>query len=252
MSFQKHNSSQYPDHLLCEADGLRHLQQQLSAINSPIKTPQVISISKDTLELERIQAVGGSRSQWRQFGKALATLHQQQQPRYGWYADNYIGLNPQINMQTVDWGSFFYQYRLLAQARMIIDQSRQQLVLQAMDACASQLIEFLDKEVDHPALLHGDLWSGNVLFDQQHAWLIDPAIYCGDADADVAMTELFGGFPGIFYQSYRSVRTISEQYPLKKVIYNLYHQLNHLNLFGDSYWPAVDRDLRTLHRQLAG
>jgi fructosamine-3-kinase len=83
--------------------------------------------------------------------------------------------------------------------------------------------------------LHGDLWSGNVLFDSNQCWLIDPAVYYGDSEVDLAMTEMFGGFSNAFYHAYFQIRSRSSTYANKRTIYNLYHYLNHYNLFGDSY-----------------
>lgn len=249
MNFTKHNTSDHRDQLLCEAAGLRALDQQLQRINSPIKTPNVVSLSEHTLTLEYIESVGGSRLQWQQFGQDLAKFHQCQHPQCGWPDNNHIGLNPQTNGWHNDWGQFFYQQRLSAQVGMIRDHKLRTRYQQALANCRQPLVDFLNHSASHMTLLHGDLWSGNVLFDQRSAWLIDPAVYCGDPDADLAMTELFGGFPGVFYQGYRAVRPLSAEYALKKVIFNLYHQLNHLNLFGTGYLASCERAFAIIKQQ---
>jgi fructosamine-3-kinase len=249
MSFRKTNPTSDPDHLLAEAAGLAALQHQLTAINSPVKTPQVLEVTTQQLTLERIQSVAGSRQQWQAFGQALAEFHQVSQDQFGWSQNNYIGLNPQHNGWDTDWGQFFYQQRLMCQINWLSDSELRSACRKQLVSCRQELINCLNQHTTHPALLHGDLWSGNVLFDQHHAWLIDPAVYCGDPEADLAMTELFGGFPGVFYQGYRSVRPVSAQYPLKKVIYNLYHQLNHLNLFGNAYRSSVETSLQIIEHQ---
>ena len=249
MSFIKPNNTSYPDQLLCEAAGLAALQQQLKRINSPIRVPGVVAVDERHLELERINAVAGARQQWQDFGRDLASFHQCRHPQCGWSEHNYIGLSPQSNGWSDDWGGFFYQQRLMAQVNMISDPRLQSSYRQALAGCQQPLMDLLNQSTSHLALLHGDLWSGNVLFDQQSAWLIDPAVYCGDPEADLAMTELFGGFPGVFYQGYREISPLSRDYALKKVIYNLYHQLNHLNLFGSGYRSSCDRAFVIIKQQ---
>ncbi|MCB1581549.1 MAG: fructosamine kinase family protein [Xanthomonadales bacterium] len=96
--------------------------------------------------------------------------------------------------------------------------------------------------------MHGDLWSGNVMFDKEHVWLIDPAVYFGDSEADIAMTEMFGGFSSEFYLAYQSVRPLTDAYPTKRLIYNLYHYLNHYNLFGASYLSPCLRAIQKINQ----
>jgi fructosamine-3-kinase len=249
MSFVKPNNTSHPDHLLCEAAGLAALQHQLKTIDSPIRIPHVLAVDQQQLTLERINAVSGSRQQWLDFGQHLAIFHQCRQLHSGWSDHNYIGLNPQANGWHNDWGQFFYQQRLSAQVQMITDRNQQDAFQAVLTSCQSALIDCLNQTTSHLALLHGDLWSGNVLFDQQSAWLIDPAVYCGDPEADLAMTELFGGFPGVFYQGYRSVSPLSADYALKKIIYNLYHQLNHFNLFGSGYLTSCEQAFAIIKQQ---
>lgn len=249
MSFIKDNNSGHPDQPQREAAGLAALQQQLSLINSPIRVPKVLATDPHQLTLERIHAVAGSRQQWLDFGRNLAAFHQCRQAQCGWPEDNYIGLNPQTNGRHDNWGEFFCQRRLSAQINMIRDVQLRLGFQQSLDRYQQALIGFLNLSASHMALLHGDLWSGNVLFDQQSAWLIDPAVYWGDPEADLAMTELFGGFPGVFYQGYRAVRPLSADYALKKIIYNLYHQLNHLNLFGSGYLASCEQAFATIKQQ---
>ena len=169
---------------------------------------------------------------WRRMGEALARLHAVQGPRFGWPRDNYIGLAPQINTWKDEWSDFFLECRLRPQARAArIDVS---------DASVRALLK------DHrpaPALLHGDLWSGNAGFTAEGPVVFDPAVYYGDREADLAMTELFGGFPRAFYEGYGP---LDPGYERRKHLYNLYHLLNHLNLFGGSYLPQVKAALRLL------
>ena len=122
----------------------------------------------------------------------------------------------------------------------------QEDILQQLKKLERPLIDWLNGQAIQPALLHGDLWSGNVLFSDNKVWLIDPAVYWGDAEADIAMTELFGGFPKVFYQAYHQQLPPSPEYDLKKICYNLYHYLNHYNLFGHGYLAACRSHLNQL------
>jgi fructosamine-3-kinase len=162
-------------------------------------------------------------------GKALAHLHRQTGPRFGWASDNYIGLAPQINSWRDSWAEFFLECRLRPQAKKA--------------GIELPPIRLLDGHQPRPALLHGDLWNGNVGFTKEGPVVFDPAVYYGDREADLAMTELFGGFPREFYEAYGAV---DEGYARRKHLYNLYHLLNHLNLFGGAYLGQVKETLRLL------
>jgi len=206
MKFNKSKSSDYSDALLKEADGLTYLQNKLDRHNIPIKVPHVYSVDEQRLVLELINHRAGSKQQWQLFGQALAQLHLLQEDSFGWHQNNYIGLNPQINSDTDNWGEFFVKQRLAYQISLIKDSDIQERFKQSLSSIEKQLITLLHNHCPFPSLLHGDLWSGNVLFDDQSVWLIDPAIYCGDTDADLAMTELFGAFPAAFYQAYTDLK----------------------------------------------
>jgi fructosamine-3-kinase len=180
---------------------------------------------------------GGSDS-WRIFGRRLAEFHRAgKEDRFGFSEDNYIGSTPQKNGWKTLWVDFFRENRLEYQIRLAsahIDGS-----------LARRFLIFLDRlerylpEPDKPSLLHGDLWSGNVLRGKDQLWLIDPAAYYGHREADLAMTYLFGGFPGEFYLSYGEANPLEPDFGERKDIYNLYHLLNHLNMFGASYLGSV-------------
>lgn len=174
-------------------------------------------------------------------GKGLALIHTLPQSYFGFHRDNYIGTNPQKNCKSDNWGDFFLKYRLGYQVEMINDNRVRAPFNEVLGSKGDTLAEWLNEHGAEPALLHGDLWSGNVMFDQVSSWLIDPAVYFGDPEADLAMTELFGGFGKPFYQSYEAVRPISADYGRKQEIYNLYHYLNHYNLFGASYLGPCER-----------
>jgi fructosamine-3-kinase len=174
-------------------------------------------------------------------GRLLAALHRHTGPRFGWAADNWIGLAPQINGWADDWASFFFEKRLEPQVR----RARQNGF--PVDPPPRSLLS--DHKPD-PSLLHGDLWSGNVGFTAGGPVMFDPAVYYGDREADLAMTELFGGFPAAFYAAYRKELPVEDGYETRKHLYNLYHLLNHLNLFGSGYLPQVESTLRLLRERL--
>jgi fructosamine-3-kinase len=237
--FIKQNQSRYQDQLLREAHGLEALRR--AAIGTTIDVPSVIHVDHQTLTLPFIRSTHGSAAQWQKLGEGLASIHSPPQQRFGFDEDNYIGLNRQLNVFSDSWGDFFLQQRLRAQIELIADRQRRAHFLQRLHLRAARLCEFLDADKVSPSLLHGDLWNGNVLCGEDgRIWLIDPAPYYGDAEADLAMTELFGGFPAVFYSAYRARRPDSSNGPLKRRIYNLYHYLNHLNLFGDAYLDSCE------------
>ncbi|MDO4407128.1 MAG: fructosamine kinase family protein, partial [Eubacteriales bacterium] len=160
--------------------------------------------------------------------------------------DNYIGSTPQINTPKDSWVDFFRECRLHPQVRMAYDAGYlERSAIRQADSIMERL-ETLLPEPDHPSLLHGDLWGGNYMTGPDgKAWLIDPATYVGHREADLAMTELFGGFSPAFYSTYRSIAHVDTGYGERRDLYNLYHLLNHVNLFGYSYVGSV---LRILNR----
>jgi len=246
MSFIKHNPSNNPKALHLEADGLRALSALISKHNLAIHTPEIKAVDSQQLILERIPNQVARKDQWQLLGDQLARLHQVEQQSFGYPEDNYIGLNPQKNGLFDDWGTFFYQQRLLFQCQLIQQSSIRNEIQAGLEKLQQPLIEWLNQHAIKPALLHGDLWSGNVLFSDNKVWLIDPAVYWGDSEADMAMTALFGGFPKAFYQAYHQGLPQSADYSLKKICYNLYHYLNHYNLFGRGYLAACRSHLNQL------
>jgi fructosamine-3-kinase len=232
--FIKRNQSRYDDHLLREAHGLNTLRR--AAVDTGIDVPAVIRVTPEALVMPRIRSVRSSAAQWEGLGRGLAAIHAQPQLRFGFEEDNYIGLNPQPNTFNDSWGSFFLQQRLEFQVGLIADPQRRRHFSQRLQKRAVRIHDFFESEPVVPSLVHGDLWHGNVLCGEDgHVWRIDPATYYGDAEVDLAMTEMFGGFPAEFYAAYRARRPESSTWSTKKGIYNLYHYLNHLNLFGDAY-----------------
>jgi fructosamine-3-kinase len=163
--------------------------------------------------------------------------------RFGWESDNWIGLSPQKNAWDDDWPGFFWEFRLAPQLQRAG-------LLKESSSFLSRLERLFQQYKPIPSLLHGDLWSGNVGFTQEGPVIFDPAVYYGDREADIAMTELFGGFPDEFYSEYKKELPLDRGYETRKHLYNLYHLLNHLNLFGSGYRAQVDATLRLLRDAL--
>jgi fructosamine-3-kinase len=184
-----------------------------------------------------------ARGDWATLGRMLAHAHRQTGPRFGWARDNFIGATPQRNGWRDDWRQFFAEYRLAPQLALAREKGFEIDIGSALDA--------LDGHRPAPSLVHGDLWSGNAAFLADGApVLFDPAVYYGDREADLAMTELFGGFPEEFYAAYDAAYPLEPGYARRKHLYNLYHLLNHLNLFGGGYLEQVKTALGALLRAL--
>lgn len=247
MTFVKKNQSRYADHLLREAHGLEALRR--AAAGSGIDVPNVIQVDQRTLTLPFIQATRCTAGHWKKLGEGLAAMHAQAQSRFGFDEDNYIGLNPQPNACNDSWGDFFLRRRLEYQVGLITERQWRKAFSDCLRQHGQRLREFLDAESPRPSLVHGDLWHGNVLCgEDEHVWLIDPAAYGGDAEVDLAMTEMFGGFPAQFYAAYRARRPEPPNWTQKKQIYNLYHYLNHLNLFGRAYLGGCEAGFAVLEK----
>lgn len=250
--YTKRNATAYPDALICEAEGLEQLAGALEQAGvRGLRVPEVRRVDREQLEITAIQATPPDEHTLEKLGEGLAYLHKIQQSDYGWGRDNYIGLSPQPNRWTANWGEFFVWDRLGYQVSRISDRTVKAAFQRSLDQHGPALMEWLRGHCEHPSLLHGDLWSGNALFDGTQAWLIDPAIYCGDREADLAMTEMFGGFGAAFYRAYDRVYPRTARYNAKRDIYNLYHYLNHYNLFGGGYLSGCERGFDTLGRVAA-
>lgn len=231
-NFLKQNQSNYSDQLYKEVNGLEHLRQ---FIPQDLKIPKVHNVNDENLELEQISSTSFDQIGYQKFGKLLAQLHQAKGDIFGLDEDNYIGLNPQINSESDNWGEFFLKQRLSIQVDFIIEPSLQEKFHSILLNKTHEIIDFLNDHKPQPSPVHGDLWSGNILYDGKNAWLIDPAFYFGDREVDLAMTQMFGGFSAEFYNSYNEEYPLAKGHDKRSIIYNLYHYLNHYNLFGGSY-----------------
>jgi protein-ribulosamine 3-kinase len=237
--FLKTNRSTPPDMFACEAHGL-------SALNFPdsVRVPDAFCWGTDFLLLEDLAPAHRQPDYWENFGRQLAALHQHTQAQFGFEQHNYIGSTPQPNPWYQSGYEFFAEQRLIYQAKLAHNKSllpKYELLL--TEKLAAKLPALIPEQ---PAsLLHGDLWSGNAITDSTGApAIIDPAVYYGWAEADLGMTALFGGFPDRFYQAYQEARPLTPGLWERLAIYNLYHLLNHLNLFGSGYAGQVTTILR--------
>lgn len=248
--FMKSNAGAEESFFTAEAEGL-----QAIASTGAIQTPHILCSGTDRnriggafLLLEFIKKGERISDYWEIFAQQLAAMHQAEvagiveKGTYGFVCDNYIGMQKQNNKANNSWISFFRECRLRPQLRDAAGYF-DRTDLKKADKVLERLEDIL-VEPKHPSLLHGDLWSGNVITGSDgKAWLIDPAVYVGHAEADIAMTELFGGFPPVFYDAYKEAAGIEAGYAKRRDLYNLYHLLNHLNMFGRSYLPSVKRIL---------
>lgn len=246
--FMKSNAKQNQSFFTAEAAGLYAIAQ-----TGVIRTPHLLCSGTDAdrggisfLLMEVIESGHRAADYWETFAHQLAALHQASTAdlvpggSYGFAQDNYIGARQQVNTPYDHWISFFRDCRLAPQftdaASYFTEADRKRI-----GSLLDHLEDFL-VEPEHPSLLHGDLWSGNVMTGNDgKAWLIDPAVYVGHPEADLAMTELFGGFPSAFYAAYREAFPMQDGYEGRRDLYNLYQLLNHLNLFGASYLSSVRR-----------
>lgn len=201
------------------------------------------------LLMEQLEPAPRRADFWETFAEELAEMHRAPTEGfvpggvYGFREDNVIGTTKQVNTPKDSWVDFFRENRLEFQFKMAYDYFGSS-EKKDFDSILNRL-ENLLPEPDYPSLLHGDLWGGNFMTGPDgKAWLIDPAVYVGHREADLAMTELFGGFSGDFYDAYFEAASIGKDYRERRDLYNLYHLLNHLNLFGGSYYGSVVNTLR--------
>jgi len=246
--FLKWNHAPLPHMFTREAQGLQLLRDA-----RVLRVPKVLTSQDPSpdgcpgfLLLEWIKSGPVTHRGMARLGENLAMMHRLPGQKFGLDTDNYIGSTLQVNGWHSTWLDFFrdhrlgYQMALAAQRGLLPAARRGQL-----EKLQSKLPEWLPSGTVHASLLHGDLWSGNLLQNgDDEPVLIDPAVYYGHRESDLAFTELFGGFSPEFYKAYGQTWPLDPGYAERKDLYNLYHLLNHLNLFGESYGGAIDAILR--------
>jgi protein-ribulosamine 3-kinase len=237
--FLKTNPSAPHDMFEREAEGLASLNKD----DAPL-VPAAFLVGKNFLLLENLSPAPVKPNYWELFGRQLAVLHKYTGSQFGFEHDNYIGSTPQPNGWLESGYDFFAERRLNFQARLAHQRglfSKQVLV--QVERLSARLKDFVP--VQPASLIHGDLWSGNVISDAQgNPVIIDPAAHYGWAEAELAMTTLFGSFPESFYRAYQEINPLVPGYRKRFYLYNLYHLINHLNLFGRSYLDQVQGVLR--------
>jgi len=233
--FLKYNSAQtYPQMFELELKGLSELHKA-----NEIYIPQAIGTRGDEqytfLLMEFVESGLRNRTFWEDFGISLAKLHRHSATHFGLGHDNYIGSLEQANMESKSWSEFFIRQRLEPQIRLA---SLPSDVAKMFDRLFKKMEEIFP--IEPPSLLHGDLWSGNYMTSEQgFAALIDPAVYYGHREMDIAMTKLFGGFEGRFYSAYQETFPMENGWEERLDICNLYPLMVHVNLFGGSYLQQV-------------
>ncbi len=238
--FLKINYSHPSDMFRKEADGLKELAKP-----QVIKIPKVIAVEDSFILLEFIEGSTKEKDFFENFGISFAELHKFTSGSFGFYEDNYIGSTKQINIpgekEKNNWTSFYFNKRILFQFKLAekngyaTDELKKGILF-----LEDNIEKILSGSEEPPSLLHGDLWGGNYMVNKNgKVSLIDPAVYYGHREADLAMTKLFGGFSESFYASYNETYPLKDGYNYRENIYKLYHVLNHLNLFGRGYYSQA-------------
>jgi fructosamine-3-kinase len=249
--FAKVNDADSAAMFEAEADGLAALRE-----SGAVTVPRVIAHGHDDerawivlewLELHALDAPGAAR-----LGAALAALHAQRRERFGWPRDNFIGASAQSNGEYDDWIAFFQERRLHPQLRMAARNRLPSRMIDRGERLVADCPAFFGDYAPYPSLLHGDLWSGNAAALADGAPVVfDPAVYAGDREADLAMTELFGGFPRDLLARYCDQLPLHDGYRVRRDLYNLYHRLNHANLFAGGYVREAEGAIERLLAELS-
>ena len=238
--FLKYNSGSSNDMFIKEANGLKEL-----AKSNAIRIPDVLDVAKDYILLEFISSENKKKNFFEDFGRRFAEMHKYTSDQFGFFEDNYIGSNPQSNIpgtkEKTNWADFYFNKRILYQLQLAekLGNSTSEL-RKRISKLEEKIDEIIGGSNEKPSLLHGDLWGGNYMVDENgDAVLIDPAVYYGHREADLGMTKLFGGFSSEFYNAYNETFPLDDGYEYRENIYKLYHVLNHLNLFGGGYYSQA-------------
>lgn len=230
--FVKTNSAAHAAMFAAEYAGLEEIRRT-ATVRVPAPVCHGTAAGRSFIVLEHLTLARGGDACAERLGRALAAMHRCTARHYGWHMDNTIGSTPQPNGQIPDWTVFWQERRLGFQLRLARDAGYR---VQGGERLLGALPALLAGHAPAASLLHGDLWGGNhACTADGEPVIFDPAVYYGDREADIAMTELFGGFGPRFYHAYREAWPLDAGYAVRRDLYNLYHVLNHLNLFGGGY-----------------
>lgn len=233
--FAKLNRQELLPMFEAEAEGLREIAAA-ATLRAPLPVCSGVAGGQAWLVMENLALSSGRGACDRLLGRRLAALHKIPRPFFGWHRDNTIGASPQPNSPCGDWPGFWAGQRLGFQLELAKNQGYGGKLQREGEKLLERLPVFFAGHPPPPSLLHGDLWGGNYAADESGQPVVfDPACYYGDREADIAMTELFGGFGGDFYAAYQEAWPLDAGYATRKILYNLYHVINHLNLFGGGY-----------------
>lgn len=248
--FVKTNEPAAAPMFAAEAQGLQAL-----CVAAVVPTPTFVALGQteaqaflvlEYLDLATLDQTGGA-----QLGTALAQLHRVTGDSFGWTQDNFIGATPQHNAPHPSWPHFFGERRLRPQLQLALQNGMDKSLVAKGYAVADRIGGLFIDYQPAASLLHGDLWSGNAAQSSDGTVVIfDPACYHGDRETDIAMAELFGGFPASFHVAYRAAWPLDPGYETRKLLYNLYHILNHFNLFGSAYLGQAQRMIERLLGEL--
>jgi fructosamine-3-kinase len=247
--FVKLNQAHQLDMFTAEAEGLQEIDRSRS-VRVPRPVCNGVTNQNAYLVMEYIPFGRGKGSDAR-LGEQLAAMHRKTQPKFGWHRDNTIGSTPQPNPPTDDWPTFFREHRLGFQLQLAARNGFSGKLQKKGERLLGDLDVFFHDYSPAPSLLHGDLWGGNSATDEHGQPVIfDPATYYGDREADIGMTELFGGFSADFYAAYNATWPLDPGYLVRKTLYNLYHIINHVNLFGSGYLGQAEGMLDRLASEI--
>jgi len=248
--FIKFNEKSRLDMFAAEAAGLEEIEKA-QAICVPHVICSGVEENQSYLILENLALFNGVMDSAKQFGQQLAAMHKTSAKQFGWFRDNTIGSTRQINQQTNNWIDFWREFRLGFQLNLAKQKGGSQSLYRKGENLMANLEPLFVGYKPKASLLHGDLWSGNYGYLKKGDPVIfDPAVYYGDRETDIAMTELFGGFPTEFYAAYNESWPLNDGYQKRKTLYNLYHVLNHFNLFGGSYAVQAENMLDQLLNEM--
>jgi fructosamine-3-kinase len=249
--FVKLNDASRIEMFEAEMDGLEEI-----ARTSTVRVPRPVCCGaaggRAYIVMEYIRLGGGGRDTQAALGRALAAMHRCTAGRFGWHRDNTIGSTPQVNTPCSGWAEFYREHRLRFQLELAARNGYRGALQRDGARLLAGIEGFFRGYAPVASLLHGDLWAGNASADASGVPVIfDPAVYYGDREADIAMTELFGGFGRGFYDAYSGAWPLDAGYGVRRTLYNLYHVVNHLNLFGGGYLSQAEHMTRELLAELA-